>query len=118
MHQRPSNRLAKPAAGPLFSVPATGCAGITRCPGRASRKAAPTPAFDEPTSETIVPGRKPGAAARAASAKTPTVNELFGGAGYAIEAVVEKTAINVLIPEFRDAGATDIIEVPIAKIVH
>ena len=50
--------------------------------------------------------------------KTPTVNELYGQAGYAIETVVLKSEINLLIPALRDAGATDIIEVPLAKIVH
>jgi ATP phosphoribosyltransferase len=49
--------------------------------------------------------------------KSPTVNELFGGAGYAVEAVVPKADINVLIPALKDAGATDILELPIAKIV-
>jgi ATP phosphoribosyltransferase len=52
------------------------------------------------------------------SMKSPTVNELFGGAGYAVESVVEKRRINVLIPALSDAGATDIIELPISKIVH
>lgn len=52
------------------------------------------------------------------SEKSPTVNELYGGAGYAVETVVEKAAINVLIPALRDAGGSDIIELPIAKIVH
>ncbi|MDH3752820.1 MAG: ATP phosphoribosyltransferase [Acidimicrobiia bacterium] len=52
------------------------------------------------------------------SMKAPTVNELFGGRGYAVETVVEKTEINVLIPALRDLGATDIIELPISKIVH
>lgn len=51
------------------------------------------------------------------SMKSPTVNELYGGAGYAVETVVEKRRINVLIPALSDAGATDIIELPIAKIV-
>lgn len=51
------------------------------------------------------------------SMKSPTVNELFGGAGYAVESVVEKRSINVLIPALSDAGATDILELPIAKIV-
>mgnify|MGYP006276538657 CR=1 FL=1 len=51
------------------------------------------------------------------SLKSPTVNELYGGAGYAVETVVEKRRINVLIPALSDAGATDIIELPIAKIV-
>jgi ATP phosphoribosyltransferase len=50
--------------------------------------------------------------------KTPTVNELYGGAGYAVEAVVPKSEINILIPALSDAGATDIIELPLSKIVH
>lgn len=51
------------------------------------------------------------------SMKAPTVNELFRAAGYAVETVVPKNEINILIPALRDAGATDIIELPIAKIV-
>jgi ATP phosphoribosyltransferase len=50
--------------------------------------------------------------------KTPTVNELYGSAGYAVETVVPKDRINVLIPALSDAGATDIIELPLSKIVH
>lgn len=50
--------------------------------------------------------------------KSPTVNELFGGSGYAIETVVPKNQINILIPELRGAGASDIVELPISKIVH
>jgi ATP phosphoribosyltransferase len=50
--------------------------------------------------------------------KTPTVNQLYGDAGYAVETVVPKSAINTLIPALKDAGATDIIELPIAKIIH
>ncbi len=50
--------------------------------------------------------------------KSPTVNELHDGAGFAVETVVSKSDINVLIPELRDAGATDIIELPLSKIVH
>lgn len=52
------------------------------------------------------------------SMKSPTINELFGSQGYAIEAVVEKREINVLIPALKDAGATDILELPISKIVR
>ena len=52
------------------------------------------------------------------SMKSPTVNELYAGQGYAVETVVPKATINVLIPALRDHGATDIIELPIAKIVH
>ena len=50
--------------------------------------------------------------------KTPTVNELYAGQGYAVETVVPKSAINVLIPALKDQGATDIIELPISKIIH
>ena len=50
--------------------------------------------------------------------KTPTVNELYGEAGYAVESVVPKAGINTLIPALKDAGAADIIELPISKIVH
>lgn len=50
--------------------------------------------------------------------KTPTVNELYGQGGYAVETVVPKAEINVLIPELKDAGATDLLELPLSKIVH
>ncbi len=49
--------------------------------------------------------------------KSPTVSKLFGAADYAVEAVVPKHAINVLIPALKDRGATDIIELPIAKVI-
>jgi ATP phosphoribosyltransferase len=49
--------------------------------------------------------------------RSPTVSELFGGRDYAVETVVPKEAINKLIPELKDAGASDIIELPISKIV-
>ncbi|MET0902994.1 MAG: ATP phosphoribosyltransferase [Acidimicrobiales bacterium] len=52
------------------------------------------------------------------SMKSPTVSELFGAGGYAVETVVAKDTINTLIPALKDAGASDIIELPLAKIVH
>ena len=53
------------------------------------------------------------------SMKAPTVSKLFGEAGgYAVETVVPKATINVLIPALKDAGATDLIELPLSKIVH
>lgn len=55
--------------------------------------------------------------AKVPSMKAPTVNELAGEGGYAIETVVPKNQINVLIPELRDLGATDIVELPISKII-
>lgn len=51
------------------------------------------------------------------SMKSPTVNELFRGAGYAVETVVPKEEINILIPKLREQGASGIIEMPISKIV-
>ncbi len=50
------------------------------------------------------------------SMKAPTVSPLAGG-GFAIETVVEKRGVNRLIPELLAAGATDILELPISKIV-
>lgn len=50
--------------------------------------------------------------------KSPTVSKLSGDGGYAVETVVPKAEINTLIPALKDHGATDIIELPIAKIVH
>jgi ATP phosphoribosyltransferase len=35
-----------------------------------------------------------------------------------VETVVAKDTINTLIPALSDAGATDIIELPISKIVR
>lgn len=51
------------------------------------------------------------------SMKSPTVNELFRGAGYAVETVVPKNEINILIPQLRDKGASGIVEMPISKII-
>ncbi len=51
------------------------------------------------------------------SAKSPTVSRLASG-GFAVESVVEKSTINRVIPAVRDAGATDLLEIPISKIVH
>ena len=50
--------------------------------------------------------------------KSPTVSKLFREDAYAVETVVHKSDINTLIPALKDHGATDIIELPITKIVH
>ncbi len=50
------------------------------------------------------------------SMKSPTISTLAGG-GYAVETVVEKRTINLVIPALRDAGATDLLEMMISKIV-
>ena len=51
------------------------------------------------------------------SMKSPTVAKLFGDGGFAVETVVAKATINTLIPDLKDAGASDIIELPLSKIV-
>ncbi len=48
--------------------------------------------------------------------KAPTVSPLSKG-GYAVETVVEKAKVNTLIPLLKAHGATDILELPISKIV-
>lgn len=50
--------------------------------------------------------------------KAPTVSALHRGDGFAVETVVPKGEINTLIPALSDAGASDILELPLAKIVH
>lgn len=50
--------------------------------------------------------------------KAPTVSELSGAGGFAIETVVEKSQVNILIPALKDRGASDVIELALSKIVH
>ena len=51
------------------------------------------------------------------SLKSPTVSELGGDGGFAVETVVAKNQINRLIPALKDAGASGILELPISKII-
>ena len=50
------------------------------------------------------------------SMKAPTVSKLSEG-GFAIETVVDKRGVNRLLPELKAAGATDVLELPISKII-
>ncbi|HVX21764.1 MAG TPA: ATP phosphoribosyltransferase [Acidimicrobiales bacterium] len=52
------------------------------------------------------------------SLRAPTISELSGGGGFALETVVQKADINTLIPALKDQGATDILELALSKIVH
>jgi ATP phosphoribosyltransferase len=52
------------------------------------------------------------------SLRAPTISELSGGGAFALEAVVAKSDINTLIPALSDHGASDILEIPLSKIVH
>ncbi len=49
--------------------------------------------------------------------KAPTVSKLSTGDSYAVESIVEKARINVLIPQLKERGASDIVELPVSKIV-
>lgn len=50
--------------------------------------------------------------------KRPTVNKLYGSDDYEITTVADKCSVNVLIPALKAAGAEDILEMPISKIVR
>jgi len=65
----------------------------------------------------VAPGVLDAVVAVLPALKSPTVSELSGG-GFAVETVVPKSQVNILIPALKDRGATDIIELPLSKIVH
>lgn len=50
--------------------------------------------------------------------KKPTVSRLHGIDYFSIQTVVQKGLVNGLIPHLKDAGAEDILEIPITKIVR
>lgn len=51
------------------------------------------------------------------SAGPPTISKLFGDAGYAVEGVVDRSTVNQVIPELKDAGATAILVLPLTNII-
>ena len=50
--------------------------------------------------------------------KHPTVNKLYGSDYVELTTVAEKATVNELIPRLKAAGAQDILETPISKIVR
>jgi len=52
------------------------------------------------------------------SMKNPTVSKLYKSDFYAVETVIDKNEINILIPKLKSLGAEDILEMNISKIVH
>lgn len=50
--------------------------------------------------------------------KRPTVNKLYGSDDYEITTVADKSNVNILIPRLKSAGAEDILELAISKIVR
>lgn len=51
------------------------------------------------------------------SMKNPTISKLWNSGYYAVETVVDKSQVNLLIPRLKKAGAEDILELAISKIV-
>lgn len=51
------------------------------------------------------------------SMKHPTISKLYNSGYYAIESVVDKKDISLLIPQLKKAGASDILQMDISKIV-
>lgn len=58
-----------------------------------------------------------GVIAQLPAMKRPTVSQLYNSQDYEITTVAEKSTVNVLIPRLKAAGAEDILELPISKIV-
>jgi ATP phosphoribosyltransferase len=63
-------------------------------------------------------GDLPAVTAMLPAMSSPTITSLARGDMHAVEAVVPKRGINTLIPALKSAGARDILEVPISKIVE
>ncbi|MDI6733084.1 MAG: ATP phosphoribosyltransferase [Planctomycetota bacterium] len=49
--------------------------------------------------------------------KSPTVSQLYGGAGYAVKTVANKQEIQHLLPLLKKRGATDILVSEISKVI-
>ncbi len=49
--------------------------------------------------------------------KHPTVSKLYGSSDLEVTTVADKSTVNILIPKLKAAGAEDILEIPISKIV-
>jgi ATP phosphoribosyltransferase len=62
-------------------------------------------------------GALDGVLAELPSMTSPTVNKLANGSDFAVETVVPKRGVNTLIPALKAAGARDILELSISKIV-
>jgi ATP phosphoribosyltransferase len=52
------------------------------------------------------------------SMSSPNITSLASGDMHGVESVVPKRGVNELIPALRAAGARDILELPISKIVE
>jgi ATP phosphoribosyltransferase len=51
------------------------------------------------------------------SMKAPTVQELYGGKGYAVKAAVPRAGLAATILRLRQAGATDLLAYALEKVI-
>ena len=49
--------------------------------------------------------------------KSPTIQELYGGRGYAVKAAVPRAGLPMVIARLREAGATDLIAYALEKVI-
>jgi len=66
----------------------------------------------------VASARLNGVIAALPAMKKPTIGTLHGIDYFSIQTVVPKNRVNQLIPQLKSAGAEDILEIPIAKIVR
>lgn len=52
------------------------------------------------------------------SMKNPTISQLYDASWVAVEIIVEEKIVRDLIPSLKEAGACDIIEYPLNKVIH
>jgi len=50
--------------------------------------------------------------------KRPTISPLYGGEWVAVEIIVEEKTVRNIIPRLKRAGAQDIIEYPLSKVIY
>jgi ATP phosphoribosyltransferase len=50
--------------------------------------------------------------------KRPTISPLYGGDWVAVETIVEESTVRKIIPKLKRAGAQDIIEYPLNKVIY
>jgi ATP phosphoribosyltransferase len=48
---------------------------------------------------------------------SPTVSQLSGGKGFALNTILDERLVREVIPRLKAAGATGIVEYPLSKVV-
>jgi ATP phosphoribosyltransferase len=66
----------------------------------------------------VAPDKLEDVVAQLPAMKRPAVAQLYGSDYLEVQTVADKSTVNVLIPRLKAAGAEDILEIPISKIVR